>query len=666
MLDSFLTGDRASGSGSKRPRNETTTASIKVPNDSIWNEFLVEKVDKNYNYTAVCRHCNGRFTMKATRAKAHIGCIPRSDIAPCLAVPNEIKSKYGLASTLASHNSSQTSGGPKVLDLMQLGVREQVHDSVAEFFYANAIAFNVASSKSFKAMCTALASAPAGYKPPSRDQLDSTLLDRCCGKLKQQVQPIYDKMSVTGASLCSDGYTDSANQSMYNVLISSVHGSVFHKMIIGTDKAKDAQWLFERLSEVIIEVGEHNFVNVIMDNAEVCRAAGKLLMAKFPHITAVGCAAHALDLLLKDASKHEWAADLFASGRAAVKWMKRRQIPYRLFRQQSPQLTLLIPAATRFASNIIMLERFLAVRKALKIVVHQPAFEEYVSKLPLRANKKDQDQTGPRDKAQEIVDIIEDNKLAKDMEKLVQCLLPVVRVLRMCDGNQPAIGFVYPAMYELKSFMERTDDDRASLPFRVSMASMVLERWNWMHNIMHAAAYALNPRYWHVIDDICKEKEVMQGLKKVIAKLTPDANTAAKALSEFSLLYKGRRGSFACPLAVAGANLDTSPPHEWWEIYGESADILQPLAIKVTAQVAAASCCEGNWSNVDHILGKRRLRMLPERTEKLVYCYTNFRVVEQARQKTADEVYKTWGTVNDAEPYLSDSEEEEGEGVDTC
>ena len=33
-------------------------------------------------------------------------------------------------------------------------------------------------------------------------------------------------------------------------------------------------------------------------------------MQEFPHIIWVGCSAHAIDLHLKDASKHEFAADI--------------------------------------------------------------------------------------------------------------------------------------------------------------------------------------------------------------------------------------------------------------------------------------------------------------------------------------------------------------------
>ena len=76
-----------------------------------------------------------------------------------------------------------------------------------------------------------------------------------------------------------------------------------------------------------------------------------------------------------------------------VKFFKRRQIPYRLFRaaaeKASLKVTLKLPAATRFASGVIMLERFIKCREVLLTVVNGEAFKDYMKTLPVTANAKD-------------------------------------------------------------------------------------------------------------------------------------------------------------------------------------------------------------------------------------------------------------------------------------
>jgi hypothetical protein len=127
----------------------------------------------------------------------------------------------------------------------------------------------------------------------------------------------------------------------------------------------------------------------------VNKAAGNLLMQRDKRIMWMGCAAHAIDLLIKDIGKHDWAKELFDAAREVVKWFKRRQVPFRLFRAESPDKTLLLPGDTRFASNIIMLDRFLDVRKSLKKVVTKQEFTDCVQKLPLAAKSASDDPMHP-------------------------------------------------------------------------------------------------------------------------------------------------------------------------------------------------------------------------------------------------------------------------------
>ena len=52
--------------------------------------------------------------------------------------------------------------------------------------------------------------------------------------------------------------------------------------------------------EVIETLGPQKFRSIITDNAPVMKAAWKLIEEKFPHISTYGCAAHDMNLLVKD------------------------------------------------------------------------------------------------------------------------------------------------------------------------------------------------------------------------------------------------------------------------------------------------------------------------------------------------------------------------------
>jgi hypothetical protein len=72
-------------------------------------------------------------------------------------------------------------------------------------------------------------------------------------------------MKVTGVSQCSDGYTNSANQALCNVMLVTPNATIYRKMIVGTAEAKTAAWIFEKLSEVIEHVGPELITCVVMD-----------------------------------------------------------------------------------------------------------------------------------------------------------------------------------------------------------------------------------------------------------------------------------------------------------------------------------------------------------------------------------------------------------------
>jgi hypothetical protein len=212
-------------------------------------------------------------------------------------VPSKIRKKYSAPSTPAP--MVVPSAADAFATLFGSAKKESVDAAIARFFYSNAIAFNVASSIQFRDMCDALRQARTGCKPPSRWQLGGKLLDSAYSDVERRLGPLYDQMKVTGVSLCSDGYTNSATQALCNVMLVTPNATIFRKMIVGT------AWIFEKLSEVIEDVGPELITCVVMDNSEVNKDAGNPLMQRYKRIMWMGCAAHAIDLLIKDIGKHD-------------------------------------------------------------------------------------------------------------------------------------------------------------------------------------------------------------------------------------------------------------------------------------------------------------------------------------------------------------------------
>jgi hypothetical protein len=96
---------------------------------------------------------------------------------------------------------------------------------------------------------------------------------------------------------------------------------MFLKSVDVSDQVKDANLLFHLLDEVVEEVGVHNVVQVITDNATNYVVAGRMLEEKHRTIWWTPCAAHCLDLMLEDIGKIEWVKKAVEQGKRIIRYI---------------------------------------------------------------------------------------------------------------------------------------------------------------------------------------------------------------------------------------------------------------------------------------------------------------------------------------------------------
>jgi len=80
-----------------------------------------------------------------------------------------------------------------------------------------------------------------------------------------------------GVSIISDGWNDTANRPLVNIIVMSPSGSYFLRAIDASGEEKNVDLIARKNAEAIELVGPSNVVQVIKDNARSCKAAGQLL-----------------------------------------------------------------------------------------------------------------------------------------------------------------------------------------------------------------------------------------------------------------------------------------------------------------------------------------------------------------------------------------------------
>ena len=118
-------------------------------------------------------------------------------------------------------------------------------------------------------------------------------------------------------------------------------------------------------------------VQVVTDNAPVCKAAGLIVESRYDHIFWTPCIVHNLNLILEEIDgKFPWIKELTGEGREIIKFITNHHHSQAIFREFS-KLELLKVVETRYASNFIMLCHLLDIKQALVSMVVSQLWVEW-------------------------------------------------------------------------------------------------------------------------------------------------------------------------------------------------------------------------------------------------------------------------------------------------
>ena len=302
-----------------------------------------------------------------------------------------------------------------------------------------------------------------------------------------------ESIKTYGASLTSDGWTSAARRDYINTMVVTNKGAYFHGSIdtsdVVTPQGKDAAYVAAHLIEVIKKKGCKNIVSIVTDGASVMKAAWAIVKKEFPHIVTTWCAAHVINLLLADIGRmafftteietvrdivkfvnnHQWTRNYFRSKRGVVlsRQKKKRLLVCVMhafaFFYLGLRLTifclnvcstvgLLLPNETRFATNFIMLKRFVDCMPALQDMANSMAFAQYLR------NQKAEIQ----EKGRKMRETVNSPDICGKINAFLDIFGPLVNAMRVADSDIPAAGKFYMCMFNAREQLEKILEDANS------------------------------------------------------------------------------------------------------------------------------------------------------------------------------------------------------------
>eukprot|EP00253_Pinus_taeda_P010395 PITA_10395 len=233
------------------------------------------------------------------------------------------------------------------------------------------------------------------------------------------------------------------------------------------------------------EVGPSNVVQVITNNATNYVAASKMLMERYLNLFWTPCAAHCIDLMLEDIGKIPTVRDIVESSKSITKFIYNHASVLSLMRRFTNNKELVRFAITRFATTFISLQSLLNSMWDVKSMFLSVDWRSLsISRKP---------------EGEGICKLVSyDQSFWVGVEEVCAISEPLVRVLRLVDGDKPTMGYLYEAMDRAKEaicayYVDKGDEglEKQQVIWRV-----IDQRWNnTFHRPIHAAGIYLNPAF---------------------------------------------------------------------------------------------------------------------------------------------------------------------------
>lgn len=639
-----------------------------------------------------CNYCQREFSGGVYRMKFHLAQIKNKDIVPCSEVPNDVrdhikailstpkkqktmkKAKVDKPTANGQQQQSSSASGEfhqtqnpnssghhgstcpsllfphsfpspqPALDDAQKQKQDDADKRVAVFFFHNSIPFSATKCMYYQDMVDAIIACGAGYKAPHYDKLRSSLLE----KVKLDINDCYKKYGEnwkeTGCTILCDSWSDNRSRSILVFSVTSSKGAIFLKSVDILGHEDDAHYLFEMLESVILEVGVENIVQIITEGAASYVYAGRLIMAKYPSLFWSPCASYCVGKMLEDISKQEWVNTVLEEAKTITRYIYSHGWISNLMRKFTGGRELFRPKMTPFASNFLSLRSIVIQEDNLK---HMFSHTDWLSSTYSR-----------RQEAQSIKSLLYLDRFWKSAHEVVSISEPLVKVLRMVDGDMPAMGYIYEGIERSKLAIKGYY--KANEEKYIEIWDIIDRRWNMLlHSPLPAAAAFLNPSIFYS-PNFKIDLRMRNGFQEAMMKMVVEDRNKMEITKEHPI-YINAQGALGTEFAVMGRTLNA--PGDWWAGYGYEIPTLQRAAIRILSQPCSSHWLRWNWTTFDNIHSKRYTRLELEKFNDLVFVHCNLHL--KAIYQNRDAMYKPivyddidvsaeWPTESELPPPLLD------------
>lgn len=613
--------------------------------DVCWE--YADKLDGN---KVRCKFCSRILNGGISRLKHHLSRLPSKGVNPCSKVRDDVSDRVRtiiaakedreipLSKKLKLPETSSPGSIPPSKPLMFAETspiakvhpvlsqidssstssdQENAEESIALFFFENKLDFSVARSSSYQLMIEAIGKCGSGFSGPPAETLKTTWLERVKSKMDVGLKDTEKEWVRTGCTIIADTWTDNKSRAIVNFLVSSPSRTFFHKSVDASSYFKNIKSLADLFDSVIQEIGPENVVQIIVDGALSYSGVANHILQNYGTVFISPCASHCVNLILDDFCKIDWVNRCIVQAQTVTRFIYNSTTLLEFMKNFTAGQDVIRTGITKSVSNFLSLQALFKQRSKLKLMVNSAEYS-----VTSACVSKQQSISSAA--------ILDDNEFWKAVEECIAVSEPFLRILREVADGKPAVGIIYELMTKAKESIRTyyiMDESKCK-----TFLDIVDKKWhNQLHTSLHSAAAFLNPciQYNPEVKFLAAIKE---DFFNVLEKLLPTPESRHNITNQI-LLFQRATGMFGCNLAKEAR--DTVSPGEWWEQYGDSAPVLQKVAIRILSQVCSTSAFEKQWNTFQQIHSEKRNKIDKEALNDLIYINYNLKL-GKPKNKTFD------------------------------
>ncbi|XP_044386945.1 uncharacterized protein [Triticum aestivum] len=505
-------------------------------------------------------------------------------------------------------SSNKVSMQPKISTAMDSSSRDAVGQAWAKFFHANDIAGRKADCPYFQAamkITQNLGAAPI----PTGKEIDGKYLDKNYEESREWLKLFKQDWKNYGVTVMCDSWTGPTGMSLINFMVYCNTRMFFHKSIDASGQSQNSEFLYREIKQVVVEeIGHENVVQIVTDNGSNYKKACKTLVEQpeFSHIVWQPCAAHTVNLMLKDIGKFPEVDVIVKSAKQICRFFYNHNNLHDSMRKNVGG-ELIKPNATRFGTVFMFLESYLEKKDKFRKWMVSDDWKNSIW-------KNDADHVFAED-------LLSSNMWWTALEWVLDLLEPLYVALRYADTQKKCTlsGFKKTMMTAIQKMSSHLGGGSQMLDRVMSKVSPRME--DMQNETLMVAAAVLDP-FTHYRVNLSNLPEYASALTDAIEKIA-DPESALLAINEIST-YRECRGRFRHSLARSSA--ERMAPTEWWFQFGGEVPNLQKWALRIVSQCVSSSGCERNWTAFALVHTKQRNRLLYCKLHKSVSVRYNLKL----------------------------------------